>query len=70
MDYKKFTKFHKIMCINFIMPYHYKKKTKIKQMPVQRLKKLNKDIEKQHTPQPEDPRKIDFKNNDEMGRLN
>lgn len=72
MDFKKFTKFHKILCINFIMPYHYKKKTKtkLKKMPVQRLKRLNKNIEKEHTPPPEDPRKIDFKNTDEMGRLN
>jgi hypothetical protein len=52
------------------MPYHYKKKTKIKQMPVQRLKKLNKDIEKEHTTPEPDPRKVDFINNDMNGRLN
>jgi len=70
MDYKKFTKFHKIMCINFIMPYHYLKKKKIKSIPIQRLKALNKNIEKEHTPPPIDPRKIDFKNYDEKGRFN
>ena len=43
---------------------------KRKRTPVQRLKKLNKDIEKQHTTPPEDPKKIDFKNYDEKGRFN
>jgi len=71
MDYKQLIKFNKLMCINFIiMPYKNRIKKKIKRMPVQRLKKLNKDIEKQHTPPPEDPKKIDFKNYDEKGRLN
>jgi len=71
MDYKQLIKFNKLMCINFIiMPYKNRIKKKIKRMTVQRLKKLNKDIEKQHTPPPEDPKKIDFKNYDEKGRLN
>tara|TARA_E500000305_G_scaffold11462_1_gene7870 strand:- start:1061 stop:1219 length:159 start_codon:yes stop_codon:yes gene_type:complete len=52
------------------MPYHYKKKTKIKKMPVQRLKRLNKNIEKEHTPPEPDPRKVDFQNNDMNGRFN